>query len=53
MEFFKTPEKQIIKDDSKNSPKKTFEIKKSKKHIIKNIFNLNIIHNNLNIPKKY
>ena len=39
MEFFKTPEKQIIKDDSKNSPKKTFEIKKSKKHIIKNIFN--------------
>ena len=39
MEFFKTPEKQIIKDDSKISPKKTFEIKKSKKHIIKNIFN--------------
>ena len=39
MDFVKTPEKQIIKEDSKESLKKTFEIKKSKKRLIKNMFN--------------
>ena len=39
MEVLKTPEKQNIKDDSKNLSKKTIEIRKSKKHIIINIFN--------------
>ena len=36
MEVFKSQEKQNIKDDSKESPKKTLDIRKSRIHIITN-----------------